>query len=171
MLKSWRPIVALIAAMTAVPAAASAPILGPDSAACRPGAGGPAALVRVYGFKDREGQLRVQLYGGNADTFLDKGSKLKRIELPVAASGDMDVCVALPHTGEFAIAVLHDRNSNGKMNPTSDGVGFSRNPKLGLSKPDQKGAAFVARGGVQTFEVVLNYLHGLSVRPVVPVRS
>lgn len=169
MLKSWRPIVAFLASAAAVPASAS--VLGPEAAACRPGAPGPAALVRVYGFKDREGQLRVQLYGGNPDTFLDKGTKLKRIELQVAPAGDMEVCVALPHPGEFAIAVLHDRNSNGKMNPTSDGVGFSRNPKLGLSKPDQRGAAFVARGGVQTFDVVLNYLHGLSVRPVVPVRS
>ena len=153
----------------AVPANAQA--LGPEAAACRPGAPGPAALVRVYGFKDRVGQLRVQLYPGNPDTFLDKGSKLKRIELPVTADGDMDVCIALPHTGEFAIAVLHDRNSNGKMNPTVDGVGFSRNPKLGLSKPDERDAAFVAGPGVLTLGVVLNYMHGFSVRPIVPVRG
>lgn len=170
MLNSWRRIAALLMTLGAV-MPASAQALGPEALACRPGAPGPSALIRVYGFKDREGRLRVQLYDGNADTFLDKGAKLKRIELPVTPEGDMDVCVALPHAGSFAIAVLHDRDSNGKMNPTSDGVGFTRNPRLGLSKPAEEQTAFVARPGVQTFDVVLNYLHGFSVKPLVPVRG
>ena len=170
MLKSWRRIAAVAVGLALAGPAAAAP-LGPEAASCRPGAPGSAALVRIYGFKDRTGNLRVQLYGGNAETFLDKGTKLKRIEVPVSGEGDMDVCVALPHPGEFAIAVLHDRDRNGKMNPTSDGVGFSRNPKLGLSKPDHGQASFVARPGVQTMEIVLNYLHGFSVRPLVAVRG
>ena len=170
MLKSSKRKVALALGL-ALAAPVDAAVLGPEAAACRPGASGPAVLVRVYGFKDRAGQLRVQLYGGNPETFLDKGTKLKRIEVPVAGEGDMDVCVALPHAGEFAIAVLHDRDLNGKMNPASDGVGFSRNPRLGLSKPSHAQAAFQARGGIQTVEVVLNYLHGLSVRPLVRVRG
>lgn len=170
MLKSWRRIAALALGLMLAPPASGA-VLGPEAGACRPGAQGSAALVRVYGFKDRVGQLRIQLYGGNPETFLDKGTKLKRIEVPVVAAGDMDVCVALPNAGAFAIAVLHDRDGNGKMNPSSDGVGFTRNPKLGLSKPSHDKVAFTARGGVQTLEVVLNYLRGLSVKPLVPVRG
>ncbi len=172
MLKSWRRNAALVmvAGVLSVPAAHAAP-LGPDAAACRAGSGAPAALVRVQGFKDHTGNLRVQLYGGNAETFLDKGSKLKRIEMPVSPADEMEVCVALPHSGEFAIAVLHDRNGNGKMNPGTDGVGFSRNPKLGFSKPDYEKTAFVARPGVQTIDVVLNYLQGFSIRPIRSARS
>lgn len=171
MLKSWSQAAVIVTALGLAAPAASADILGPEAVACRPGAPGPAALVRVYGFKDRVGRLRVQLYPGTADGFLDKGTKLKRIEIPVTADGDMEVCVALPHTGEFAIAVLHDRDGNGKLNPSSDGMGFSRNPKLGLSKPSASETAFVSKGGVQTFDVVLNYLRGFSVKPLVPVRS
>lgn len=175
MLKSWKPGVVMGAALAAVllaaPATAQAPVLGPDAAACRPGAGGPATLVRVYGFKDRIGNLRLQLYGDRADEFLEKGKKLKRIEIPVPPSGDMNVCVALPHAGQFAIVALHDRNANSKVNISSDGVGFSRNPKLGLAKPDYQKVVFTANGGVQSMDIVMNYMKGLSVRPVIALGS
>jgi uncharacterized protein (DUF2141 family) len=168
MLKSRSRIIAVVAALGAAIAAAPAlaqDILGPEAAACRAG-DGPAALVRVHGFKDRTGKLRVQLYGGDPEAFLEKGQKLKRIEVPVTPAGDMHVCVKLPASGRYALAILHDRNANGKMNPTNDGVGFSRNPKLGLSKPDFEKVVFAANGSVQAHDVVLNYMRGLSVRPI-----
>lgn len=174
MLKSWKSGGAICAALAisslGTPASAQ-DVLGPDAAACRPGADGPAALVRIHGFKDRVGNLRLQLYGDKADEFLEKGKKLKRIEMAVPPGGDMQVCVALPRAGQFAIVALHDRNANRKMNPTSDGVGFSRNPRLGLSKPDYAKVAFTANGGIQTMDIVMNYMKGLSVRPVVALRS
>lgn len=168
-----RPLIAAAVALGAFSAPAAAQtIIGPESAACAPGAKGPAALVRVYGFKDRVGNLRVQLYSDNPDEFLEKGKKLKRVELPMTASGDMNVCMALPRFGEFSMAVLHDRDLNGKLSVSKDGVGFSGNPKLGLSKPDYEDAMFVARDGVTVVDVVLNYRQGLfSVRPLVAVRD
>ena len=157
-------------ALTAVPTAAQS-ILGPEAEACRPGAGGTAALVRIYGFKDRAGDVRIQLYGNNPDDFLAKGKKLKRIELPVTAEGDMVVCVALPNRGEWAIAVRHDRDGNHKSG-WNDGGGFSGNPKLSLAdlKPRLEETAFTARDGVTVVDVVLNYRAGLSIRPLVAVR-
>lgn len=156
---------------TAVPAGAQE-ILGPDAAACRPGAAGPAAIVRIYGFKDRGGTLRVQLYGNNPDDFLAKGKKLKRIDLPVVGSGDMNVCVDLPSYGEYAIAVRHDRDGNRKSG-WNDGGGFSGNPRLSLAnlKPDYEDAAFTARQGVTVVDVVMNYRSGLSIKPVVARRD
>lgn len=162
-------------ALTAVSAAAPAyaqEILGPDAAACRAGAAGPAALVRIYGFKDRGGLLRVQLYGNNPDEFLAKGTKLKRIELPVAESGDMNICVELPSYGDYAIAVRHDRDGNGKSG-WSDGGGFSGNPRLSLTnlKPEFDQSSFAAREGVSVVDVVMNYRHGLSIKPLVARRD
>ena len=163
--------VALTAISVSAPAAAQE-ILGPDAAACRAGATGPSALVRVYGFKDRDGTLRVQLYGNNPDEFLEKGKKLKRIELPVTQSGDMNVCVDLPRYGEYAIAVRHDRDSNRKSG-WSDGGGFSGNPKISLTslKPDYEDVSFAARQGVTVVDVVMNYRSGLSIKPVVARRD
>lgn len=163
--------VALGVATASAPAAAQE-ILGPDAAACRPGASGPAALVRIYGFKDRGGTLRVQLYGNNAADFLEKGKKLKRIDLPMTASGDMNVCVDLPRYGQYAIAVRHDRDGNRKSG-WSDGGGFSGNPKLSLTslKPDYEDVSFTARQGVTVVDVVMHYRKGLSIKPVVARRD
>lgn len=162
---------ALAAASAATPAAAQE-ILGPDAAACRAGAPGPAALVRIYGFKDRDGTLRVQLYGNNPDDFLAKGKKLKRIEVPVTATGDMNVCIDLPSYGEYAVAVRHDRDGNRKSG-WNDGGGFSGNPKISLTnlKPDYEDASFAARQGVTVVDVVMNYRNGLKIRPVVARRD
>jgi len=70
------------------------------------------------------------------------------------------------------MAVLHDRDMNGRLSVSKDGVGFSGNPKLGLSKPDYEDAMFVARDGVTVVDVILNYRQGLlTVKPLVARRD
>lgn len=158
---------ALASAAMALPVAAGASVVGPDAASCRPGAG-PAALVHVTGFKRRTGKLRVQLYGDDPDAFLAKGRYLRRIDLPVAAAGAaMDVCVALPRPGEYAIAVRHDINGSGKSD-WNDGGGFSRNPHLSLFdlKPHYEEVALPFGTAPKVVDVVLNYRDGLSIGPV-----
>jgi uncharacterized protein (DUF2141 family) len=158
---------ALFAAALALPASPAAAALGPDAAACGAGANRPAMLVSVNGFKNRVGKLRVQLYGGDPRTFLERGAKLKRIDLPVTRSGAMNVCVALPKAGTYAIAVRHDADANGKTN-WNDGGGFSGNPKLTILKlkPSYRSAAVAVGGGVKVVPVVLNYRSGLSIAPI-----
>ena len=158
--------IAVGALAVAAPAAAQA-ALGPDAASCRAGSGSPALLVNVNGFKSREGTLRVQLYGGNPADFLAKGKKLRRIDLPVTASGPMRVCVAVPQPGRYAVAVRHDADGNGKSG-WNDGGGFSRNPNISLTKlkPNYSDVAINVAGSVQPVDVVLNYRHGLSIRPI-----
>lgn len=158
---------ALVAAALAVPAMPAAAALGPDAAACSAGANRPAMLVSVNGFKNRVGKLRIQLYGGDPKTFLERGAKLKRIDLPVTRSGAMNVCVAVPRTGTYAIAVRHDADANGKTN-WNDGGGFSGNPKLSILKlkPSYRSAAVAVGGGVKVVPVVLNYRSGLSIAPI-----
>lgn len=155
------------AAMVAGAQPAAAVVLGPDAASCAPGASGPAVLVRVEGFKARTGELRVQVYGDNPDEFLAKGRKLKRIDAPVSRAGPMNLCVALPRPGNYAVAVRHDVDGNGKSNRT-DGGGFSRNPGLSLLSPKPKFADVVITVGREPREVdvTLNYVQGLSIRPV-----
>ncbi|HEX8573053.1 MAG TPA: DUF2141 domain-containing protein [Allosphingosinicella sp.] len=157
---------ALAAALT-VPAAPAAAALGPDAAACSPGGNRPAVLVSVNGFKNRVGKLRIQLYGGNPAEFLERGKKLKRIDLPVTRAGAMNVCVAVPRAGTYAIAVRHDADNNGKTN-WNDGGGFSNNPKLSLLKlkPSHRSTAVTVGSGIKTVPVILNYRSGLSIAPI-----
>ena len=155
----------LVASLTAFGLAAPASAaLGPDAAACSEGR--PALLVSVNGFKARSGKLRVQLYGDNPDTFLAKGAKLKRIDLPVTG-GTMNVCVAVPHPGIYAVAVRHDVNGDNSRGDWSDGGGFSNNPSLSLLhlKPSLRQAAVSVGNGVKTVSVTLLYRHGLSIGP------
>src|SRR5215213_4756535 len=147
-----RPILTLAAAATALalPAAPAVAALGPDAAACSPGSNRPAVLVSINGFKNRIGRLRVQLYGSNPADFLEKGKKLKRIELPLTRAGAMNVCVAVPKPGTYAISVHHDADNDGKRG-WNDGGGFSNNPRITLLKlkPSHRSTAVAVGSGVK----------------------
>lgn len=159
--------IAIGALALVVPATSAGAALGPDAASCRPGANEPAVLVNVSGFKTRSGNVRVQLYGGNPADFLAKGKWVRRIDLPVTASGPMKVCVSLPKVGNYAVAVRHDVDGNGKSS-MSDGGGFSRNPDISLLKlkPKFQQTVISVDHGVTPVNVVLNYKQGLSVGPI-----
>lgn len=143
----------------------AAAIHGGVPQACAPGAPGPAALVTVHGFKDREGNVRVAIYPANEEDFLASGRFVQRLDTRVTPSGSMTICAPVPSAGPHIVAVLHDRDANGKFGAFRDGVGFSRNPRLGLSKP-KISAVTVDLTGVVEMSVELNYMHGLRPSPV-----
>lgn len=159
---------ALGAAM-ALPAVGHAAPVGPFASACE--AGEAAMLVHVTGFKSRTGTLRVQFYGGDPEHYFDKGSYLKRIEVPVPAAGPLDVCLPVPAPGRYAVSVRHDINGSGKTDK-SDGGGMSGNPRLSLfdlmlkRKPSPDQVAVEVGHGVKVVPITLNYLAGGSFRPV-----
>ena len=165
MLKKSFPICAAALAL-ALPAAPASAALGPDAARCRSGSAHPAFLVNVSGFKDRRGSLRVQIYGGNPQDFLARGKGLRRIDLPITPGGVMQVCVAVPRAGTYAIAVRHDADGNGQSG-WSDGGGFSRNPSVSLLslRPSYESVAFNVGRGVAGVNITLLYRYGLSIRP------
>ncbi|MBU3077118.1 DUF2141 domain-containing protein [Sphingomonas quercus] len=150
-----------------VAAPASAAVLGPDAPACSAGAGGPAVLAKIDGFKAHTGNVRVQVYGGRAEDFLAKGQYVKRIDLPVSPHGAMEVCVALPEPGNYAVAVRHDIDGSGKSG-WNDGGGFSRNPALSLLslKPRYEDVVIAVGQTPKPVEIMLNYRRGLSIGPV-----
>jgi uncharacterized protein (DUF2141 family) len=159
--------VALAALTLSAPAASAQTGLGPDAAFCAAGTKRPALLVKVDGFKNRVGRLRLQLYGSNPDDFLERGKKVRRVDLPVSRAGPMQVCLAVPRPGVYALAVRHDADANGKTG-WNDGGGFSNNPKLSLMnlKPNHKLAAFTVGNGVKPLNIILNYRRGLSIAPI-----
>jgi uncharacterized protein (DUF2141 family) len=148
------------------PAHAQGTVVHGDAAACRPGAGGAAALVTVHGFKDRQGQLRIQNYTGIKGEFLESGKYLRRHDVPMDPAGDMTVCLQLPGPGSYVIVALHDRDKNGKLSVWSDGIGFTGNPRLRLAKPSPAETVIPFGAGVTPVRIVMNYRRGLSVRPL-----
>ncbi|HZG10306.1 MAG TPA: DUF2141 domain-containing protein [Allosphingosinicella sp.] len=166
MFKVALPLAAAALALVAPAAAWAQAPLGPDAPACTAG-NRAAVLVTVDGLKNRSGRLRLQLYGADPEDFLEKGKKLRRIDLPVTGSGPVNVCVALPGPGTYAIAVRHDADANGKSG-WSDGGGFSNNPKISLLslKPSHRQVAFAVGRGVKPMRILLNYRSGLKIGPV-----
>lgn len=151
-------------ALGAAPGVAQAQ-LGPDAAACR--ARQPSILVNIDGFSQRTGNVRVALYGGNPRAFLERGQTIRKIDLPVSRAGPMHICVAVPRPGQYAVAVRHDVDGNGRSG-WNDGGGFSRNPRISLInlRPSYGNVAINVGQGVLGVNVVLNYRFGLSIRPV-----
>ncbi len=155
----------MLLSASALPQPALAQQIFGEPPACAPRASGPATLVRVHGFKDRIGQLRVIVYRSTQADFLASGRYLARIDTPMTGSGDMTICVPLPESGALIVVALHDRDKNGKFGAFDDGVGFSNNPKLGLSKPKLPPVT-VSIDGVVPLSIELNYMRGFRPQPV-----
>ena len=163
-------LVGLVAAALLSGAPAAAAPLASHAGGCAASAG-PAMLVQVSGFKARNGMLRVQSYGGDRSSFFEKGQYIDRIDVPVPASGPARVCVPLGRTGTFAVSVRHDTDGDRKTG-RADGGGMSGNPHVSVSdllfkrKPDADRVAVTVGRGVTTVPVTLNYMQGMSFRPI-----
>lgn len=147
----------------------STPDLGKAEGRCRPGEQGPALLVRIEGLKDHNGNLKLEVYPANDKDFLQddnilvsEGKVFRRVEQPVGAENPVQLCVRIPGPGTYAVSVLHDRDGNRKFGLSVDGIGFSGNPRLGLSKPKAARSSVVVTGsGLSRISVVMNYRTGL----------
>lgn len=157
--------------LAAPPAAAE--ILGPDAAACRPGSGRDALLLTVNGFRNREGTLRVELWPGTEADFMRdhhqlvaEGKAYHRVTVPVPASGPARVCVPLPGPGTYAVGAFHSPSGVRKFNFRTDGATFTRNPRVGISRPKAADVAMTFGPGLNESTVTMNYLRGLGFRPI-----
>ncbi|MFN3371186.1 MAG: DUF2141 domain-containing protein [Sphingomonadaceae bacterium] len=171
-----RHLLSLMLGMAALLAAAQpalAEILGPDAAACRPGSGRDALLLTVNGFKSREGTLRVELWPGTEADFMRdhhqlvaEGKAYHRVTVPVPASGPARVCVPLPGPGTYAVGAFHSPSGVRKFNFRTDGATFTRNPRVGISRPKAADVAMTFGPGLNESAVTMNYLRGLGFRPI-----
>lgn len=157
-----------LALATAAMPAAPVPDYGIAEGRCRANERGPAIVAKAQGLKDRTGTLRLELFAAVDGEFLadDRdlvrdGKVFRRAVLPVPASGPVELCVRAPHAGTWALALIHDRAGAKKFKLSSDGIGFSDNPHLGLSKPKAEVAAIQIGPGVTHIAIVLNYRKGL----------
>jgi uncharacterized protein (DUF2141 family) len=165
MRKSRFPLVAGAAlAGLGLSAPGNAAIVGADAAVCA--AGRPALLVHVNGFKQPTGTLKLAVYGNDPNVYLKKQGRLRRIKVPVRSRGPIDVCVAVPRSGRYAVAVHHDLNGNGDKD-RHDGGGYSNNPRVSITnlRPGFARTAVTVGRTPARVDVRLLYVNGLSVGP------
>ena len=160
--KAWlgAGMITTLALASAAPAAAQYRHEIPnDMRRCTAGSG-PALMVTVDGVKASQGKLRIQTYRATSDDWLKTGKWLARIEVP-ARAGTMTFCLPVPGNGEYAVAVRHDLNGNGKTDITSDGGGMSNNPAINLfnlGKPSYTKVGVPVNGGVKSIRVQMKYM-------------
>lgn len=146
----------------------STPDLGKREAQCSMPENGPAIIITVEGLKDRQGNLKSELYPSNDEDFLEDDNKLimsgktfRRIEASVPKAGLVELCIRIPGPGAYSLILLHDRDANRKFGLSTDGVGFPGNPKLGLARPKAASARIEAGNGITRVAVRMNYRRGL----------
>lgn len=160
-----RSLAAATAALLIFVPASAAPA-GPYADQC--GANKPAVLARVSGLKEQRGIVSVKLYASNPKTFLEEGTYLRKVEVPVNGKDPVDVCVPVPESGKYALSVRHE--VKGKKS-RADGGGFSGNPSMSMldvifqRKPKLNKVSFVVNGSTRVVPVTLLYLQGGSLRP------
>jgi uncharacterized protein (DUF2141 family) len=165
MRNSLSPLIAAAAVtVLGVSAPAGSAVLGSDAAVCA--AGKPALLVRVHGLKQASGTLKLAVYGNNPSVYLKKQGRLRRIKVPVNSRGPIDVCLAVPRPGRYAVAVHHDLNGNGDKD-RHDGGGYSNNPRVSITnlRPPFPQTAISVGNSPARVPVRLLYVRGLSVGP------
>ena len=118
------------------------------SAALLTGAAAPSPTVdvSVNGLRSTKGQVLVCLTT-NPKAFPDCSKDKESVRLAVKTADAGDFAIRAPATGTYAIAVVHDENSNNKMDTAiflpKEGFGFSRNPTITVGPPSFKSASFV----------------------------
>jgi len=109
----------------------------------------PTVDVSVTGLRSTKGQILVCLTA-NPKAFPDCSKDKASVRLAVKAANAGHFKVAAPADGTYAIAVVHDENSNNKMDMAlfmpKEGFGFSRNPAIGMGAPKFKSASFAVSG-------------------------
>lgn len=120
--------------------------------------------IVVNGVQRQQGQVCISLFAGSQG-FPDKGDRAVRAQCVPVGQGRTAVTFQNLALGNYAIAVYHDRNGNGRLDrnfvgiPT-EGFGFSRNPVIRTGAPRFSEAAVFVAGTETTAQIQLQYLLG-----------
>lgn len=120
--------------------------------------------VLITGARSARGKMIVWLFK-DAQGFPNDTSKILRQQSVGIDPNTRSAQVTfkdLPQ-GTFAVTVLHDENSNGKMDKNffgipKEGYGASNNPKKKMRAPKFDEAKFSLNASEQTIKITLNYL-------------
>jgi len=109
----------------------------------------PSVEVSITGLRSTKGQLLVCLTT-NRKAFPDCSKDQNAVRMAVKTAAAADFVVPAPAKGVYAIAVVHDENSNNRMDKAlflpKEGFGFSRNPAIIAGPPSFKAASFAIDG-------------------------
>ncbi len=97
--------------------------------------------IKLTGIKSSKGYIRVAIFN-NEESYKTESTSYKTIVVP-AKSDQMNIQLDNIKPGDYAIAIYHDSNSNGKLDKglfgaPSEYYGFSNNARGSFGKPEYK---------------------------------
>ncbi|HEY9697379.1 MAG TPA: DUF2141 domain-containing protein [Trichocoleus sp.] len=120
--------------------------------------------IEIDGLKNRNGQICLSLFN-NGRGFPDQGANAVEQRCVSITEAPVRVNFNNLQWGNYAVAVLHDVNGDGKANrnflgiPT-EGFGFSNNPRIRTSAPNFNDTAVAVAGTNTNIQIRLRYLLG-----------
>lgn len=137
-----------------------------DAPAAEPASTAPAVStatldISISGLRSQKGDVLVCL-STNPKYFPDCRKDEDARKIKVAASSASNIQIADVAPGTYAVALIHDENTNGKMDMAlflpREGFGFSRNPKIGMGPPKFKSAQFEVGSDDASYAVKMKYI-------------
>jgi uncharacterized protein (DUF2141 family) len=119
-------------------------------------------VVKITGLRNNNGQVLCAIFSSAADfpKNRDKATAVTKSQI----SDRQAVCkFATVAPGTYAVSVIHDENSNGKLDTNfmgipREGVGASNNTKPRFGPPKFAAAAFTFSGGKLELSITVIYL-------------
>jgi uncharacterized protein (DUF2141 family) len=117
--------------------------------------------VDVGGLRSGKGQVMCALYS-SADGFAKDGGKALANTSSRISNGQAVCSFNNMVPGTYAVAIIHDENSNGKLDTNfmgipKEGVGASNNAKGHFGPPKFQDAAFQFSGGHLAIKIAMTY--------------
>jgi uncharacterized protein (DUF2141 family) len=117
--------------------------------------------VEIDNLTSQDGLVCLSLFS-RSEGFPSNSSKAVANQCAEISTTPMKVQFTGLSQGSYAVAVIHDANSDRQLNrnglgiPT-EGFGFSRNPVIRTGPPSFNDAAFIMAGSETSVQVELNY--------------
>lgn len=104
-------------------------------------------IIHVNGLENREGQLIIDVFNNKNGYPMKTENAIRRKKIVLPKYGEAVISLNNLSDGEYAIALIHDENMNGKLDVNfigipKEGVGASNNAKGLLGPPSYKVAKF-----------------------------
>lgn len=120
--------------------------------------------VEIDGLSSQQGNICLTLFSRSEGFPSDSTKAIKASCMPITATPVILKWEGLD-LGNYAIAVFHDENADGKLNTNrvgipQEGFGFSNNPSILVGPPQFREATFLIAGQNTTIRIGLKYLLG-----------
>lgn len=118
--------------------------------------------VEINGLRNQNGIVCLSLFSGEQG-FPNESDRAIASHCVEAKETSVSATFEQLSPGEYAVAVIHDDNEDGKLNTgllgiPKEGFGFSRNPKIGMSAPKFEETAVHVSGDDTKIQIDMKYL-------------